>query len=56
MAEALPGKIDRKSAISLQHVQFDSKFLVEGVLILNLLINWLLTVRYVETIITMVFF
>ena len=30
-AEALRGKVDRKSAISLQHGQFDPKFHVEGV-------------------------
>ena len=30
-AEALRAKIDRKSAISLQRGQFDSKFQVEGV-------------------------
>jgi len=30
-AEALRAKIDRKSAISLQHGQFDPKFQVEGV-------------------------
>ena len=29
-AEALQAKIDRKSAISLQRGQFDSKFQVEG--------------------------
>jgi len=29
-AEALRAKIDRKSAISLQRGQFDSKFQVEG--------------------------
>ena len=29
--EALRAKIDRKSAIWLQHGQFDSKFLVDGV-------------------------
>jgi len=29
-AEALQVKIDRKSAISLQHGQFDPKFKVEG--------------------------
>jgi len=29
-AEALRAKIDRKSTISLQHVQFDPKFQVEG--------------------------
>jgi len=29
-AEALRAKIDRKSAISLQHGQFDPKFQVEG--------------------------
>ena len=30
MAEALRAKIDRKSAISLQRGQFDSKFQVEA--------------------------
>jgi len=30
MAEALRAKIDRKSAILLQHGQFDPKFQVEG--------------------------
>jgi len=30
-AEALRAKIDRKSAISLQHSQFDPKLQVEGV-------------------------
>jgi len=29
-AEALQAKIDRKSAISLQHGQYDPKFQVEG--------------------------
>jgi len=31
MAEVLRVKIDRKSAISLQHGQFDPKFQVEGI-------------------------
>jgi len=31
MAEALRAKIDRKSAISLQRGQFDTKFQVEGI-------------------------
>ena len=31
MAEALRAKTDQKSAISLQHGQFDRKFQVEGV-------------------------
>jgi len=30
MAEALRVKIDRESAISLQHAQFDQNFQVEG--------------------------
>jgi len=30
-AEALRAKIERKSAISLQHIYFDPKFRVEGV-------------------------
>ena len=31
-AESLQAKIDRKSAISLQHGQFDPKFQIEGVI------------------------
>jgi len=34
-AEALPAKIERKSAISLQSGQFDPKFQVQGVAATN---------------------
>ena len=43
-AESLRAKRDRKSAISLQRGQFDSKFQVEGVSPLPIIFAWIVNI------------